>query len=43
MTVAFALAFIAVFVLVLVVGAALTEGYEARRESRRRNHVSYRK
>ena len=39
MTVAFALAFVALFVLLLVVGAALTEGYEARRESRRRNHV----
>ena len=39
MTVTFALAFCAVFVIVLVVGAALLEGVEARRESRSRNHA----
>ena len=39
MTVAFALAFVAVFVLLLVIGAMYLEGAEARRESRSRNHA----
>ena len=39
MSVAFALAFVSVFVLLLVVGGMFLEGIEARRDARRRNHV----